>query len=78
MDHDVHIDLSARPLAPYIVGRNVVAGAHFTTMKPLLADYFGVEGGLLVTEVMDGLSLTWKLPVAANEHANWSSHTYTQ
>jgi membrane-associated protease RseP (regulator of RpoE activity) len=44
----------ARPLLPYIEGQDRVGGARFTVLNADLASYFDVEGGLLVTEVIDG------------------------
>jgi hypothetical protein len=43
-----------RPLTHYIVGQSFVAGAQLTPLNPTLAEYFGVEEGLLVTEVVPG------------------------
>jgi predicted metalloprotease with PDZ domain len=43
-----------RPLAPYILGKDVIAGAKLAPMNPELADYFGVSRGLLVVDVVDG------------------------
>lgn len=44
--------VEVRPLSPFIVGPGYVAGAHVTPITPQLADYFSVERGLLVTEVV--------------------------
>ena len=46
-----------RPLLPWLEGRSWVAGARFTELNPDLAAYFGVERGLLVTEVIEGTPL---------------------
>lgn len=43
-----------RPLSPYLIGRNRVAGAEVTDVKPELASYFAVEHGVLITDVTDG------------------------
>lgn len=43
-----------RPLTPYLLGRNRVAGAEVVEVKPEMAPYFGVQGGVLITEVVDG------------------------
>lgn len=43
-----------RPLAPFMVGLNRVAGAELRVMNPGLARYFEAESGLLVTAVADG------------------------
>lgn len=40
------------PLAPYVLGRNRVAGAHLRTLNPGLAAYFGVGSGVLVLDVL--------------------------
>lgn len=40
-----------RPLTPYLLGRNRVAGAEVVDLRPELAQYFGVEGGVLVVDV---------------------------
>lgn len=40
-----------RPLTPYLLGRNRVAGAEVSDLKPELAAYFEVEGGVLVLDV---------------------------
>ena len=40
-----------RPLTPYLLGRNRVAGAEVVDLKPELAEYFQVEGGVLVVDV---------------------------
>jgi membrane-associated protease RseP (regulator of RpoE activity) len=42
-----------RPLTPYLLGRNRVAGAEVVDLRPELAQYFGVEGGILVVDVPD-------------------------
>ena len=43
-----------RPLTPYLLGRNRVAGAEVVEVKPEMAPYFGVQGGVLITEVVEG------------------------
>lgn len=43
-----------RPLTPYLVGRNRVAGAEVVDVKPELASYFGVRGGVLIVDVTPG------------------------
>jgi S1-C subfamily serine protease len=43
-----------RPLAPYIMGQDWIAGARLTSLNAGLAGYFGVERGLLVVEVAPG------------------------
>ena len=43
-----------RPLSPYLAGLTRVAGAELRTLNSGLAQYFGVDQGLLVTEVSEG------------------------
>lgn len=43
-----------RPLTPYLVGRNHLAGAQVVDVKPELASYFGVRGGVLIVDVTPG------------------------
>ena len=43
-----------RPLTPYLLGRNRVAGAEVIDLKPELAQYFGVGQGVLVMDVAAG------------------------
>lgn len=43
-----------RPLTPYLLGRNLVAGAEVVDLRPELAEYFAVEGGVLVVDVAPG------------------------
>ncbi len=43
-----------RPLTPYLLGRNRVAGAELVDLRPELAEYFKVEGGVLVVDVAPG------------------------
>lgn len=43
-----------RPLTPYLVGSNRVAGAQVVDLKPELAEYFQVAGGVLVIDVAPG------------------------
>ena len=40
-----------RPLTPYLLGRNRVAGAEVIDLRPELARYFDVEAGVLVVDV---------------------------
>ena len=42
------------PLAPYVLGRNRVAGAEVIDVGPDLARYFGVDGGVLLIDVSAG------------------------
>ena len=44
----------ARPLAPYVLGQNRAAGAEVVDLRPELAAYFQVAGGVLVVNVPDG------------------------
>ncbi len=43
-----------RPLTPYVVGSNMVAGAHVIDLRPELAQYFAVENGVLIVDVAPG------------------------
>jgi S1-C subfamily serine protease len=43
-----------RPLTPYLVGANRVAGAELRPLDERLGVYFGAERGLLVTDVAEG------------------------
>ena len=43
-----------RPLTPYLLGSNRVAGAELVDLRPGLAEYFRVEGGVLVVDVAPG------------------------
>ncbi|MFO8173424.1 MAG: PDZ domain-containing protein [Longimicrobiales bacterium] len=45
---------SRRPLSHVFVGQSFVAGAQLTPLNPALAEYFHVEEGVLVTEVLEG------------------------
>ena len=45
---------SFSPLAPYVLGRNRVAGAEVIDVRPELAGYFGVDAGVLVVDVPPG------------------------
>jgi C-terminal processing protease CtpA/Prc len=45
---------SQRPLNHIILGQSFVAGAQTTPLNPTLAEYFGVDSGVLVTEVLEG------------------------
>lgn len=42
------------PLTPYVLGRNRVAGAEVIDVRPELARYFEVDGGVLVVDVPAG------------------------
>ena len=42
-----------RPLNHIILGQSFVAGAQITPLNPALAEYFGVDAGVLVTEVLE-------------------------
>jgi len=43
-----------RPLTPYLLGSNLVAGAQVIEVQPELGAYFGVESGVLVVDVSPG------------------------
>jgi hypothetical protein len=43
-----------RPLTPYLLGSNRVAGAQVIDLRPELAQYFDVEGGVLIVDVSPG------------------------
>jgi membrane-associated protease RseP (regulator of RpoE activity) len=43
-----------RPLTPYLLGSNRVAGAELVDLRPGLAEYFRVEAGVLVVDVAPG------------------------
>jgi membrane-associated protease RseP (regulator of RpoE activity) len=43
-----------RPLTPYLLGSNRVAGAEVVDLRPGLAEYFDVETGVLVVDVAAG------------------------
>jgi membrane-associated protease RseP (regulator of RpoE activity) len=45
---------SLRPLAPYVLGANRAAGAEIVNLRPELAEYFQVDGGVLVVDVPRG------------------------
>ncbi len=47
-------DRQRRPLTEYYMGRTFIAGAQVTPLNPSLSEYFGVEEGVLVTEVAEG------------------------
>jgi membrane-associated protease RseP (regulator of RpoE activity) len=51
---DREATVTLRPLAPYALGRNRAAGAEVVELKPELAAYFDVRGGVLVVEVAPG------------------------
>lgn len=48
------VDAPFRPLTPYLLGSNRVAGAEVVDIKPGLAEYFRVETGVLVVDVAPG------------------------
>ena len=43
-----------RPTVPYVLGENRAAGAEVVDLRPELAEYFGVDGGVLVVDVAEG------------------------
>jgi len=43
-----------RPTVPYVLGENRAAGAEVVDLRPELAEYFGVDGGVLVVDVAPG------------------------
>jgi membrane-associated protease RseP (regulator of RpoE activity) len=43
-----------RPLAPYLLGQDRAAGAEVVSLRPELAEYFQVDGGVLVVDVPAG------------------------
>jgi membrane-associated protease RseP (regulator of RpoE activity) len=43
-----------RPLDPYLLGQNRAAGAEVVDLRPELAEYFRVQGGVLVVDVAEG------------------------
>jgi len=43
-----------RPLTPYLLGSNRVAGAEVVDLRPGLAEYFRVDSGVLVVDVAPG------------------------
>lgn len=43
-----------RPLTPYLLGSNRVAGAQVIDLRPELAQYFDVGGGVLIVDVSPG------------------------
>ena len=43
-----------RPLTPYLLGSNRVAGAELVDLRPGLAEYFRVDAGVLVVDVSPG------------------------
>ncbi|MCG6987262.1 MAG: PDZ domain-containing protein [Gemmatimonadetes bacterium] len=43
-----------RPLAPYLLGQDRAAGAEVVSLRPELAAYFQVDGGVLVVDVPAG------------------------
>lgn len=47
-------DTEFSPLTPYLLGRNRVAGAEVIDLRPELARYFEVDGGVLVVDVAPG------------------------
>jgi membrane-associated protease RseP (regulator of RpoE activity) len=46
--------LALRPLAPYVLGQNRVAGAQIVDLRRELAEYFRVQAGVLVVDVPEG------------------------
>jgi hypothetical protein len=42
------------PLTPYLLGSNRVGGAELVDLRPGLAEYFGVDAGVLVVDVAPG------------------------
>jgi membrane-associated protease RseP (regulator of RpoE activity) len=42
------------PTVPYVLGENRAAGAEVVDLRPELAEYFGVDGGVLVVDVAPG------------------------
>ena len=50
-DYDVEVAEKSQIAAP-IVGQSFVAGAQLTTLNPALAEYFPVDRGVLVLEVL--------------------------
>ena len=47
-------ELFFRPLTPYLLGSNRVGGAQLVDLRPGLAEYFGVDAGVLVVDVAPG------------------------
>jgi C-terminal processing protease CtpA/Prc len=45
---------SRRPTSHVVVGQSFVAGAQLTPLNPALGEYFKVDQGVLVTEVLEG------------------------
>ncbi len=43
-----------RPTVPYVLGENRAAGAEVVDLRPELAEYFAVDGGVLVVDVAPG------------------------
>lgn len=46
--------LEFRPTVPYVLGENRAAGAEVVELRPELAEYFHVHGGVLVVDVAPG------------------------
>lgn len=46
--------VAPRPMAPYVLGQNRAAGAEVVELRPELAEYFQVDGGVLVIDVAPG------------------------
>lgn len=46
--------VTLRPMAPYVLGQNRAAGAEVVELRPELAAYFQVEGGVLVVDAPQG------------------------
>ena len=42
------------PLSPYVLGQNRALGAEVVELRPELAEYFDVDGGVLVVDVPAG------------------------
>jgi hypothetical protein len=48
------LDVTLRPLAPYLYGADRMAGARFIPLAPGLRSYFGTERGVVTAEVLPG------------------------
>jgi hypothetical protein len=53
-DPDLAPPATFRPLTPYLLGSNMVAGAQVIDLRPELAQYFDVGSGVLVIDVAPG------------------------
>ncbi len=51
-----------RPLDLYLLGQNRAAGAEVVDLRPELAEYFHVDGGVLVVDVPEGTPAAWPWP----------------